>query len=262
MTAKDIGNYMTLNDVVSNWNTIDIPAGVRAVAAPIRNTSQPETSNDPANAWRRFAKAVRDWLSQATTHVCVVCGQEVVQERCHAFPRAGLERVRDFNANQAEDHIVGHTFEGLLKARVYGMGGATSHQQFACDERTVRNIEDLVKPDAPEALRCRVGGTCVAPLLCKDHEMRFSEWESSSYIGTKDHFWTALPAGAMFCLAYRVALRQTVPPAQPRTATRRTSRRRPNGASKEDHRGSPRSTQDVHRGDERPDAASQRPALR
>lgn len=206
MTAKDPGDYMTLNDVVSNWNTISIPAGVRAVAAPFRSTRQLKTINDPASAWRRFAEAVRDWLSQATTHVCVICGQEVVQEKCHAFPRAGLERIRDFNANH--DHIVGHTFEGLLKARVYGMGGAMSHQQFACDERTVRNIEDLVKPAAPEALRCRIDSTYVAPLLCKDHEMRFSEWECSCYIGMENHFWTALPAGALFCLAYRAALRQ------------------------------------------------------
>ena len=199
---------MTLVDVMCNWNETAIPVGVRSAAAPFRDARQLPGLNDPAGAWRRFAKAVRDWLAQATTHVCVVCGREVVRDRCHAFPQAGLERIRDFKANQAEDHIVGHTFEGLLKARVYGMGGTTSHQQFAGAERTARNINNLVNPEAPEALRCRIGSTFVAPLLCKDHEMQFSDWERSCYSGTEHDFWKVLPARAMFCLAYRAALRQ------------------------------------------------------
>ena len=189
---------MTLKDVMRNWHETAIPETVSDAADPFRDTGQLRRLNDPAGAWRRFAKAVRDWLPHATTHVCVVCGQEVVRDRCHAFPRAGLERIRNFEAIQAEDHIVGHTFAGLLKARVYGMGGAKSHGQFACAERAVRNIEDLVNPEAPDALRCRIGTTFVAPLLCTDHEKQFGDWEHACYGGTGNDFWTALPARGAF----------------------------------------------------------------
>ena len=198
---------MTLSDVLSNWNETDVPTGVRDAAAPFRGTRRRSELADPAGAWRQFAKAVRDWLPQATTHVCVVCGHEVTRDRCHAFPQAGLERIKNFQV-KADDHVIGHTFEGLLRARVYEMGGAKSHEQFASPERTVRNIEDLVKPEAPKALRCRISDTFVAPLLCSDHEKRFSDWERSCYTGRKRDFWSVLPAGALFCLTYRAALRQ------------------------------------------------------
>ena len=199
---------MTLSDVLSNWNETDVPTGVRDAAAPFRGTRRPSKLDEPAGAWRQFSKAVRDWLPLATTHVCVVCGRDVTRARCHAFPQAGLERIKNFQVNQAEDHVIGHTFEGLLRARVYEMGGAESHEQFASAERTVRNIQDLVNPEAPKALRCRISDTFVAPLLCSDHEKQFSDWEYSCYIGRKCDFWSVLPAGALFCLTYRAALRQ------------------------------------------------------
>ena len=202
---------MTLSDILCNWNETVVPECVRDAARPFRDTRRLPKLNDPADAWRLFATAVWNWLGQATTHICVVCGQKVVQSRCHAFPQAGLKRIRDFQANQTEDHIVGHPFDGLLKARVYEMGGAKSPEQFVCVQRTARNIEDLVAPETPRAargLRCRIGDTFVAPLLCSDHEKQFSDWERDCYTGRERHFWKILRPGAMFCLAYRAALRQ------------------------------------------------------
>ena len=199
---------MTLSDVISNWNGTDVPAGVRDAAAPFRGTRRLSELDDPAGAWRQFANAVRNWLPLATTHVCVICGHKVIRGRCHAFPQAGLERIANFPVNRAEDHVIGHTFEGLLRARVYEMGGAKSHEQFASTERTARNIKDLVNPDAPKALRCRIGDTFVAPLLCSNHEKQFSDWERNCYTGIQCNFWGVLPARALFCLTYRSALRQ------------------------------------------------------
>ena len=48
----------------------------------------------------------------------------------------------------------------------------------------------------------------MAPLLCRDHEKQFGDWERVCYGGTENDFWTALPPKAMFCLTYRAALRQ------------------------------------------------------
>ena len=198
---------MTLTEVRHHWNEIDIPKAVIGAVEPFRDPRRLRKLGDPAGAWRGFAAAARDWLCDPTSHVCVACGQQVVADRCHAFPQAGLERIRDFETRR-EDHVVGHTFDRLLSSRVRGMGGDGSPEQLACQERTINNIENLMTSEAPKALRCRIGDTFVAPLLCQRHERQFSNWERACYSGIEGDFWAALPPDAMFCFAYRAALRQ------------------------------------------------------
>ena len=201
---------MTLNEVVCNWDETAVLPSIRTAAAPFLDIRQLEKLSDPACAWRKFANDVRDWLCQATTHCCVVCGTQVIREgRCHAFPQAGLKRIRDFNTQpDDEGYVVGHPFFGLLNARVSGIGGTGSAEKFSCGERTTRNVDSMVDPTVHKALRCRIKDAFVAPLLCSDHEKQFGDWERMCYSGTSREWWSILPVRALFCLAYRAALRQ------------------------------------------------------